>query len=75
VKARQRRHRLLRRDLRLVTFKITQSQEFFPSPIFADQLQLRKDVEYTRRMNTKQYNQLMAVLKGPPCNIASTTMV
>ena len=64
MKLRQRRHRLLRRNLRLVTFRITQSQDFFPSPIFKSQFHPLQDVTLTRRMGTKEYRQLMAMLNG-----------
>lgn len=61
---RQRRHRLLRRNLRLVTFRITQSQDFFPSPIFKTQFHPLEDVVITKRMDTAEYNKLMARLGG-----------
>lgn len=47
-----------------MTFKITQSQDFFPSPIFKSQFQPSGDVYFTKRMDTKEYNRLMAALQG-----------
>lgn len=64
MKSRQRRHRLLRRDVRLVTFRVSQAEDFFPSPIFKSQFHPLQEVVVTKRMDTAEYNKLMARLGG-----------